>query len=89
MHNNPDRIAKSMTLANLIQENMVDYTGANNRGTDGETFSVIRESAMPATLLEIGFINNPSERQKLVTDSYQNTLATAIADGIDEYFKIY
>ena len=53
------------------------------------TFSVVRESAMPATLLELGFINNSSERQKLVTDSYQNKLAKAIADGIDEYFTIY
>ena len=89
MHNNPERISKSVTLANLIQENMVDYTGAYDRGTYGETFSVIRESAMPATLLELGYINNSSERQKLVTDSYQNKLARAIADGIHEYFEIY
>ncbi|WP_251551922.1 Ig-like domain-containing protein [Neobacillus muris] len=89
MHNNPERISKSMTLANIIQNNMVEYTGANNRGTDGQSFAVIREAAMPATLLELGFINNASERQKLVADSYQNTLAKAIADGIDEYFKNY
>lgn len=89
MHNNPDRILKSVTLTNLIHKNMVAYTGANNRGTDGDTFAVVRETAMPATLLEMGFINNSSERQKLVTDSYQNKLAKAIADGIDAYFKIY
>ena len=89
MHNNPERISMSKTLTTLIQENLVEYTGANDRGTDGETFSVLRESAMPATLVELGFINNSTERQKLVTDSYQNTLAKAIADGIDEYFSIY
>ena len=89
MHNNPERILKSVTLTNLIHENMVDYTGADDRGTAGDTFSVVREAAMPATLLELGFINNASERQKLVTDSYQNKLAKAIADGIDEYFRIY
>lgn len=88
-HNSIDRINKSITLTNLIHENMVDYTGANDRGTDGSSFSVVRESSMPASLLELGFINNPSERQKLVTDSYQNALAKAIADGIDEYFRIY
>ncbi|XJZ26976.1 N-acetylmuramoyl-L-alanine amidase [Bacillota bacterium Lsc_1132] len=86
---NPDRIAKSVALANLIRKNLVEYSGANDRGTAGETFSVVRESAMPATLLELGFINNYTERQKLFTDYYQNTLAKAIADGIDEYFKIY
>lgn len=89
MHNNPDRIIKSMALTNLVQQNMIEYTGAYNRGTDGSSFSVVRESAMPATLLELGFINNPTERQKLITDSYQNTLATAIADGIVEYFRMY
>lgn len=89
MHNNPDRINKSITLTDLIHENMVDYTGAYDRGTDGSSFSVVRESSMPSTLLELGFISNDGERQKLVTDSYQNTLAKAIADGIDEYFRIY
>jgi N-acetylmuramoyl-L-alanine amidase len=89
MHNNPDRILKSIALAGIIQENMVAYTGAGDRGAKGDTLAVIRESAMPATLLEIGFINNASERQKLIRDDYQNQLARAIADGIDEFFKIY
>lgn len=89
MATNPDRIAKSLELASLIQEKMIAYTGAANRGTDGADFSVVRESAMPATLLEIGFINNSSERQKLFTDSYQNILAKSIADGIDAYTRIY
>jgi N-acetylmuramoyl-L-alanine amidase len=89
MHNNPERISRSMKLTNLIQENLVDYTNANNRGTEGASFAVIRESAMPATLVEIGFISNSTERQKLVTTSYQNILANAIADGIVEYYKIY
>lgn len=87
MDRNPDRIAKSITLASLIQKNMVAYTGANGHGTAGETFSVIRESAMPATLLEVGYISDAAERQKLFTDAYQNTLALAIADGIDSYFN--
>jgi uncharacterized protein YjdB len=86
MHNNPDRILNSVTLTGLIQRNMISYTGAYDRGTDGETFAVIREAAMPATLIEMGFINNASDRQKLFTDSYQNQLAKAIADGIHEYF---
>ncbi|MDP4156156.1 MAG: N-acetylmuramoyl-L-alanine amidase, partial [Bacillota bacterium] len=87
MDTNPDRIAKSVTLANLLQQNMVAATGATDRGTSGESFSVIRESAMPATLLEVGFISDPAERLKLFTDAYQNTLAQAIANGINSYFN--
>lgn len=89
MHNHPERILKSVTLTDLIQDNMISYTGANDRGTDGASFAVIREAAMPATLIEMGFINNPGDRQKLVTAFYQNQLAKAIADGITEYFQIY
>jgi N-acetylmuramoyl-L-alanine amidase len=89
MHNNPDRILKSKSLTEIIHKKMVVYTGSGDRGTDGDTFAVIREAAMPATLLEMGFINNTSEREKLVTDSYQNIIAQAIADGIDMYFAIY
>ncbi len=89
MHNSPERISKSKTLTNLIHENLLEYTGANDRGTAGETFSVLRETAVPAALIELGFINNSSERQNLITDQYQNKLALAIADGIVEYFNTY
>lgn len=88
MHDNPARIKKSVTLASLIHQNMLKNTGAVNRGTDGASFAVIRETKMPATLLELGFINNVSERINLVTDSYQNKLAKGIADGVDKYFNV-
>ncbi|WP_099364752.1 N-acetylmuramoyl-L-alanine amidase [Fredinandcohnia onubensis] len=89
MHNNAERIKRSVTLTNAIQKNLLNNTGANNRGTDGAAYSVIRETSVPATLLELGFLSNSTERQKLKTDWYQNALAKAIADGIDEYFKTY
>ncbi|WP_346216648.1 N-acetylmuramoyl-L-alanine amidase [Caldifermentibacillus hisashii] len=85
-HNDPQRIAKSIELAKTIQQTMVSYTGARNNGIAGQTFSVVRETEVPATLLEIGYINNDKERQKLINDGYQNTLARAIADGIEKYF---
>lgn len=42
---------------------------------------------MPAVLAELGFITNPAERAKLVTDSYQNKLAQGITEGTVNYFK--
>ena len=89
MHNNPERVSRSITLTKIIQEKLISYTGATNRGVDGASFAVIRESKMPATLIELGFITNNNERQKLVSNSYQDTLARAIADGIVEYLKHY
>ncbi|WP_078543702.1 N-acetylmuramoyl-L-alanine amidase [Litchfieldia alkalitelluris] len=89
MHDDPERISKSITLSNFIHENMVSYTGATDRGVEGESYSVTREVKMPATLLELGYLNNSSELKKITTDSYQNQLAKAIADGIIEYIKTY
>ena len=39
---------------------------------------------MPANLIEIGFMNNPDELAKLITDEYQNQIADGIAEGILE-----
>lgn len=87
MHNNSVRVQKSKSLANAIQGKMVAYTGEKDGGVIGKAFAVIRETQMPATLLELGYINNTHDRNKLVTDSYQNTLAKAIADGVENYFS--
>ncbi|MBD1221408.1 N-acetylmuramoyl-L-alanine amidase [Virgibacillus halodenitrificans] len=87
MHNNSERIVRSIALANTIQKNMVKNTQARDRGIYGKTFSVLRESAMPAALLELGFISNPIECLNLISNSYQDKLAKSIADGIDQYFK--
>lgn len=89
MHNDPVRVAKSVALAKLVQDKMIDHTGANDRGIKGASYKVIRESTMPAILVEMGFISNSNERNKLFTNSYQDKIAKGIADGITEYFKKY
>ena len=44
---------------------------------------------MPANLIEIGFMNNPRELEKLIDDGYQNKIAAGITDGImSAYWKI-
>ena len=42
---------------------------------------------MPSILIETGFVSNPTEGKKLTTPSYQNKIATAIADGIDKFLE--
>ena len=59
----------------------------NVRKTKEENYQVLRESATPATLLEIGFLSNPEERQALSDTDYQNTLSTAIAEGISMWLN--
>ncbi|HFU4397823.1 TPA: GBS Bsp-like repeat-containing protein, partial [Streptococcus suis] len=86
MHNDPTRLAESEILANQVQASLISGTGAVNRGVRRETFAVLRETAIPAILVELGFMDNPSDLQKIKEDSYQTKLANALAQGIDNWY---
>ena len=74
-------------LSNDIQTQVISQTGANNRGVKNAEFTVLVKSKMISALVECGFITNESEVKKLSNPSYQDKLATGIADGIEEYLK--
>ncbi|WP_313467881.1 GBS Bsp-like repeat-containing protein [Streptococcus parasuis] len=86
MHNDPTRLAESEILANQVQASLISGTGAVNRGVRRETFAVLRETAIPAILVELGFMDNPSDLQKIKQDSYQTKLANALSQGIDNWY---
>lgn len=87
MHNDPTRLLKSQQLANSVQNALVSATGAFNRGVQRDTFAVLRETSIPAILVEFGFMSNQTELNKLKTASYQETLAKALANGVAKYFQ--
>ena len=86
MHNDPTRLAESEILANQVQTSLISGTGAVNRGVRRDTFAVLRETAIPAILVELGFLDNPTELQKIKQDSYHTKLAAALAKGIVEWY---
>ena len=77
----------SKELATDIQNSLINNTNATNRGVKTQNFAVIKTAEMSSSLVECGFISNVSEGTKLNSDSYQNTIANAIANGIIEYLK--
>ncbi len=81
------RISESVNLADEIQANLIESTGLLNRGVKGNNFNVLRNTHIPAVLLELGFMDNASEAAIISSSSYQKTAASAIADGIDNYFS--
>ncbi|HEL2058686.1 TPA: N-acetylmuramoyl-L-alanine amidase, partial [Streptococcus suis] len=89
LHNNEERVARSASLANAIQSNLVQQTGAANRGVLRNTFAVLRETATPAVLLELGYMSNAAESAKITSAAYQEKLATGIVNGILAYYKQY
>lgn len=71
--------------AKIIQKFVSDETGAADRGVRSEDYAVLRETEMPAVLVETGFMTCPEELELLVDADYQKQLAKGIAQGILEY----
>jgi len=75
--------SKGSNLASSIQTQLVRSLGAVNRGiVPRPNLIVLRETKMPAALVEIGFLSNPDEEKLLLQDSYLNKAASAIKNGI-------
>ena len=74
----------SWILAELIQNGVVEATGARDRGTRMQE-SYLQRTTMPAVSVEIGYVTNPAERAKLIDPAYQQRVAQGIARGIDRY----
>lgn len=72
----------SKNVATSVLNEMLSQTGALSRGVKVESHAVTRTSLMPAILVEVGFISNEEEMQKLISTEYQEKLAKGISDGI-------
>lgn len=78
----------SKALATLIHKNLINALGFNDRGVKNGNYQVIRETTMPAVLLEIGFLSNQIEEEAMMSETNLNKAAQAIVDGIKEYLKL-
>jgi N-acetylmuramoyl-L-alanine amidase len=74
-------------LAALLNEEVEKAGGLLNRGVKTANFYVIKHTNVPASLIELGFVTNEREEQLLNSESYQTTLAEAIARAIARYFS--
>ena len=94
LHNDGMRIANSAHLTNLIHNNLISTdhrffpnNPARNHGVQSASYAVLRETKVPAALLEFGFVDTWNDFNKLVDKNYQNQIMHAVARGIDTYFN--
>lgn len=78
----------SRRLAQLVYREVLNKTEAKERGLqETDELYVLRETTMPACLIETGFLSNREERKLLCDPDYQDKLAAGIAEGINYYFN--
>lgn len=77
----------SKSAARVIYDKLLPVCGLRGRGVKAKDLAVLRETAMPAVLIELGFVSNPGDRAKLTDSAWQDDAAKVIADGIAEALK--
>jgi N-acetylmuramoyl-L-alanine amidase len=78
-------LTESSRLAEVVQDAMTRSLRIPNRGVKQAGFYVLGGAAMPAILVEIGFVTNPREERRLRDPKYRDEIARAIFSGIAEY----
>jgi N-acetylmuramoyl-L-alanine amidase len=78
----------SEKLATLIQTRLCEFADPSNKfkAKANSNYFVLKQTVMPAVLVECGFLTNYNEREKLLTDAYQEKIAWSIYLGIVDYF---
>lgn len=74
-------------LAQSIQDSVIKALGMRDNGVRQANFSVLRNTSMPAVLIELGYLSNPTEALNLNSSAWQRKIASAIADGINKYIQ--
>ena len=77
---------KSRDLADKVRAGVIDQIGTSNRGTQSCNFYVVKHTDMPATLVEVAFISNPTEEKLMNSEDGVQKAAQGIADGIADFF---
>lgn len=76
---------ESSRLAETVLDSMTQALKIPNRGVKQAGFYVLGGAAMPAILIEIGFVTNPKEERRLKESRYRDEIARAILAGLSEY----
>ncbi len=77
--------AESPLLADFVAEQTAQYVETSNRGLKDARFYVLRNTLIPAILVEVGFLSNPREEKFLKTSIYRQKVASGLARSIVEY----
>jgi N-acetylmuramoyl-L-alanine amidase len=80
-------LKQSSRLAEIVQAELNELLGTRNRGIKQAPFKVLTGAACPAVLVEVAFISNPEEENKLLDPAFQNTVVQAVYRGLVKFLS--
>ena len=78
-------MAKSVELAKHVQKSVCSTANRPDKGVKQDVFLVLRETSMPACLIELGFITTPDEERLLNDDASIDNIARGIYSAFAKY----
>jgi N-acetylmuramoyl-L-alanine amidase len=82
------RDAESITLAELLVQELHGATKMVKRRPAQAGFVVLKSPDMPSVLIELGYLSNPADEMALADDAHIARLAVAVARAVDAYFGV-
>lgn len=76
----------SMDVADRVLGSLKRVGRTHKKRVQSAGFAVLKAPDIPSILVEVAYISNPEEEKKLKSAKYQKKLATAIMNGLQEYF---
>lgn len=73
---------ESSELCYFVEQGVAEHIGCPDRGVKQAGFAVLRGAKMPAALVEMGYMTNPTDLDLLKDERFQDKMARAIAQGI-------
>ena len=78
----------SSLFAAIIQNELIKHTNATDRGVKPANLIMLKHNSAPSVLLELGFISNNQEYNKLIQSNYQEKLVLAIIKSIYTFNRL-
>ncbi|BAU27940.1 N-acetylmuramoyl-L-alanine amidase [Aneurinibacillus soli] len=81
--------ARSKELASIVHRHLIEATGFTDRGVKTANYYVTKNTNMPSTLIEIGFLTNTSDNKQMLDADFQQRVAEAMVAAITEYYNLH
>ncbi|GAE94129.1 N-acetylmuramoyl-L-alanine amidase [Gracilibacillus boraciitolerans JCM 21714] len=78
---------RDQQLASYIHEGLIASTDARDRGVTQRDLQVLRTNHRPSLLLELGFLSNETEENRIQSRVYLEAMSRGVVNGLQQYFK--